>query len=90
MIHRHPLVAFFALAYALTWWVYPLLYLSPLLGLLGMFGPALAAILVTALTEGRAGVGLLLRRVWHWRVPLPWWAVSLGLPALLSGVAALL
>ena len=90
MIRRHPLVAFFVLAYLLTWWVYPLLFVSPLIGLLGLFGPALAAILVTGLTEGRAGVGVLLRRLVHWRVPLPWWAAALGLPALLSLVAALL
>ena len=38
---RHPLVAYFVLAYALTWWIYPLLQFSPLLGLLGLFGPAL-------------------------------------------------
>jgi CAAX protease family protein len=90
VIRRHPLVAFFVLAYVLTWWVYPLLFLSPLIGLLGLFGPALAAIIVTGVTEGRAGVGVLLRRLVHWRVPLPWWAVALGLPAVLSLVAALL
>jgi hypothetical protein len=33
------------------------LFLSPLIGLLRLFGPALAAILVTAATEGRSGVG---------------------------------
>ena len=90
MIRRLPLVAFFVLACALTWWVYPLLFLSPLIGLLGLFGPALAAIVVTAATEGRAGIGALLRRVVHWRVPLRWWMVALGLPALLSLLAALL
>ena len=90
MIRRRPLVAFFVLAYALTWWVYPLLFLSPLIGLFGLFGPALAAIIVTGVTDGRAGVGVLLRRLVHWRVPLPWWVAALGLPALLSLVAAVL
>ena len=47
MVRRFPLVAYFVLAYALTWWVYPLLRFSPLLGLFGLFGPALAAIIVT-------------------------------------------
>jgi membrane protease YdiL (CAAX protease family) len=89
-VRRYPLVAFFVLAYALTWWVYPLLSISPLIGLLGLFGPALAAILVTAATDGRAGVRALLRRAVHWRVPLPWWLLALGLPALLSLVAAVL
>ena len=39
-VRRHPLVAFFVLAYALTWPVIPLVSLSPLLGFPGLFGPA--------------------------------------------------
>ena len=69
MVKRHPLIAFFVLAYALTWWVYPLLRFSPLIGLLGLFGPALAAIVVTAVTDGRRGVTALLKRAVRWRVP---------------------
>jgi CAAX protease family protein len=90
MVRRFPLTAYFVLAYALTWWVYPLLRFNPLIGLLGLFGPAVAAILMTAATEGWAGVRALLRRVVRWRVPLPWWAVALGLPAVLSLMAGLL
>ena len=63
MIRRFPLVAYFVLAYAFTWWVYPLLRFNPLIGLLGLFGPALAAIVVTAVTDGRPGVRALLGRV---------------------------
>ena len=55
MVRRFPLIAFFVLAYALTWWVYPLLRFSPLIGLLGLFGPALAAIVVTASLTVAAG-----------------------------------
>ena len=88
MVKRHPLIAFFVLAYALTWWVYPLLRFSPLIGLLGLFGPALAAIVVTAVTDGRRGVMALLKRTVRWRVPLPWYLVALGLPAALALLAA--
>ena len=77
MVRRFPLVAYFVLAYALTWWVYPLLRFNPLIGLLGLFGPALAAILVAALTEGRPGVRALLSRIVRWRVPIPGtWSLS--------------
>ena len=88
LVRKHPLIAFFVLAYLLTWWIYPLLKVSPLLGIVGLFGPALAAIIVAALTEGKAGVKALLSRAVHWRVGLPWYVVALGLPTLLSLVTA--
>ena len=55
-MRKHPLIAFFVLAYLLTWWIYPLLKFSPLLGILGLFGPALAAIIMAAVTGGKSGV----------------------------------
>lgn len=88
MVRKFPLIAYFVLAYALTWWVYPLLRFNPMIGLLGLFGPAIAAIVVTALTEGRPGVRALLSRVVRWRVPVPWYVVALGLPAALALLAA--
>ena len=54
---------------------------NPLIGLLGLFGPAIAAIVVSAATEGLPGVRALLSRVVRWRVPVPWYLVALGLPA---------
>ncbi len=89
VIHQ-PLIAFFILAYALTWWVYPLLRFSPLIGLFGLFGPALAAIVITHVTDGRRGVKALLGRTVRWRVPLPWYLVALGLPAAAALLAAAL
>ena len=82
-----PLIAFFALAYALSW----LILVPAGLGLLpdsagilanlAPFGPAVAAFVVTALTAGRAGVGQLLRRMAHWRVGVRWYLlVLLGVP----------
>jgi uncharacterized protein len=84
MVRRHPLIAFFVLAYPLTWWIYPLLKFSPLLGLFGLLGPALAAIIMAAVTGGKAGVKALLSRVVRWRVGLPWYVIALGLPTVLS------
>ena len=84
MVKRHPLIAFFVLAYLLTWWVYPLLQFLPLLGLLGLFGPAVAALIVAAVTDGRGGVRELLLRTVRWRVAIRWYAIALVLPALLA------
>jgi uncharacterized protein len=50
-----------------------------------------AALFVTWASEGRAGLRILLRRAFHWRVS-PWWwlTVLLGLPTLTVGLALLL
>jgi len=90
-IKRHPLVAYFMLAYALAWMLIPLVVsVSVAFGLLALFGPAIAAISVTGVVEGRAGVKQLLRRAVQGRVGLKWIAVALGLPILLSTTVVVL
>jgi membrane protease YdiL (CAAX protease family) len=94
IVKRHPVIAYFVLAYVLTWWMFPLLQYQPLLGLVGLFGPALAAIILAAVLNGRPGVNALLMRVVRWRVGVRWYVIALGGPALLAlaaaGVAVLL
>jgi membrane protease YdiL (CAAX protease family) len=87
-VKRHPLVAFFVLAYALTWPLIPLVTVSPLWGFWALFGPALAAVIVAALTDGRLGLRELLGRLVRWRVGARWYAVALGLPMVLALTAA--
>ena len=87
-VKRHPLVVFFALAYALTWPLIPLVSVSPLLGFPALFGPALAAVIVSALTDGKPGLRDLLGRLVRWRVGARWYAVALGLPVVLALTAA--
>lgn len=93
---RHPLVAFFGLAYALTWMlVAPILISQRGFGLLALpdalllvlflvttfVGPLPAALIVTGMTEGRAGLRMLLRRMVQWRVGLVWYLIPiLGYP----------
>jgi membrane protease YdiL (CAAX protease family) len=86
-VRRRPLLTFFVLACALSWWP-ALLYAAgwspqPIAG----FGPFLAALAVLALLEGRAGIGRLLRSMVRWRVPRWAYAAAFGLPVLASGVA---
>lgn len=54
---------------------------SPWTGLLNLgmtlVGPTLAAFLMTAVTQGRAGIRQLLRRYVLWRVGIPWYLVVL-------------
>jgi membrane protease YdiL (CAAX protease family) len=84
-----PLVAYFVLAYALSWIIlvpagFGLLPDSAsVLAWLAPFGPAVAAFIVTALTGGRPAVRQLLRRLVQWRVGVRWYLlVLLGIPLL--------
>src|ERR671913_1100075 len=87
-VKRHQLVAFFVLAYALTWPLIPLVTVSPLWGFPALFGPALAAVIVSAVTDGRPDLRDLLGRLVRWRVGARWYAVALGLPMVLALTAA--
>ena len=44
-----------------------------------VFVPALLAIVLTALSEGKNGVGALLRKLFQWRVAFKWFVVTLAL-----------
>jgi membrane protease YdiL (CAAX protease family) len=81
LLRRHPLVTFFVLAFALAWWIW-LLYAFDItfLGPIFALGPFLAAIIVTVLTGGKAGLKALLSRMVRWRVGLRWYAATLGIP----------
>jgi membrane protease YdiL (CAAX protease family) len=103
---RHSLTAFFVLAFFISW----VLWLPALLGhfrngaelqertlflFLGSFGPALAALLVTAGSNGASGVRALLgqlspgRVLFHWYLIALYGFLALGLTAiLLFGVAS--
>jgi uncharacterized protein len=93
LLGRHPLAAYFAIALAGTWLaVLPLLLGADGLGLfgyrfgeagilfaiLGTFtGPLLAALTITGVTKGRAGVRALFDRVRQWRVGAGWYLMAL-------------
>jgi membrane protease YdiL (CAAX protease family) len=90
LIRRHPLATYFVLAFAMAWWTWPLVLLNPKSSPMLPWSPIFAAIIVLALTEGRAGIGALLRSTFRWRVKPIWYAAALGIPfALWAGAAAL-
>src|SRR5215207_1689298 len=84
LIRGHPLVAFFALAYALTWWASILYAVYPNPFPVFPYGPFLAALIVTGLTLGKGGVKELLSRLVKWRVGLKWYLVAFLLPVVLA------
>jgi len=99
-MRRQPLVAYFLLAFLGTWvTIVPLLLSQRGFGLLVLpdpvllltfflatyTGPFAAALVVTRITTGKAGVRQLLRSVVHWRVGLQWYLLVLfGYPLLFT------
>jgi uncharacterized protein len=89
-VKRHPLITFFVLAFALSWWPIPFYAAGLVPGTIIGFGPFLAALVVLAVVQGKIGVVGLLRRMVRWRVGFRWYAVALLLPVVISGAAAAL
>jgi membrane protease YdiL (CAAX protease family) len=99
-MRRHPLVAYFVLAYAMTWvLVFPLVLQG--LGLtgelvpsgwhaLGALGPISAALVVTAGVGGRPALAEFAGRMLRWRVGTGWFLVSVFSPFLLFALATLI
>jgi len=87
------LVSYFLIAFVFSWLMflpglltyYGVLSLSPLIiqlsAIAGLLGPILSGFIMTAVTEGKPGLGRLLRRIVRWRVGLRWYLFALvGLP----------
>jgi membrane protease YdiL (CAAX protease family) len=83
-LKRHDLAVFLILAFALSWWVWPLVLLNPEGTPLVPFGPLIAAFIVLALTRGWPGVRDLLASMVRWRVGPGWYAVALLLPIVIT------
>ena len=84
-IKRHPLGAYFVIAYAISWGIWAPLVVgvqggsagATLLIMAGGFGPALAGLKVAWICEGRGGVRRWAGRILRWRVALGWYLVVL-------------
>jgi len=95
LISKYPLITFFFLAFLFTWIAVIPLLLNPSLPIqpfqiLGaLAGPTLAAVIVTAATQGRRGLGAFFKRYLQWREGLIWWLfVLFGILIALTLVAA--
>ena len=88
-VRRHPLGAFYLLTFALSWtsWVPDMLAGGHRSHFPGLLGPAIAAIVITGLTRGRAGLRDLGSRMRRWRVPARWYLAAAA-PLLVAVAAA--
>jgi membrane protease YdiL (CAAX protease family) len=87
LIMKYPLAVYFGLAYAFSWAMVALIPVSFVFALLALFGPALAAIIVTAATDGRRGVVEQLRQLTIWRVGVVAYALVIGVPLVIAVTA---
>jgi uncharacterized protein len=83
VIKRRPLPSFFVLAYALSWCAVP--WVGPKLL---PWGPALAAVIVLAMTEGKTGLKDLVSQTGRWRVGFKWYAIAMSIPLIYGLIAA--
>ena len=96
LLARHPLVFYFLIAFVFSWLLflpgvltyYGVLNLSDsvvsVLGITGLLGPILSGFIMTAVTEGGAGIRRWLRRIVRWRVGFQWYLFALiGLPVVM-------
>lgn len=98
-VKQKPLLSFFILAYAISWaFTIPFVYLwkevcnqalKPWLVVFlpGAYGPTIAALLVTALINKKAGLKKLLSKLKLWRVPWIWYGLAVLFPGLLYSLA---
>jgi uncharacterized protein len=75
-IKHHSFAVFVVLAYLLSWWSAPFAE-----GQIIPYGPALAGVIVLAVTAGRPGLRDLWRRITNWRVAWYWYLVGPGMIA---------
>jgi len=86
-VKKYPLIAYFLLAYGLTWIVQIPAAIFPgwpeLLTFLGSFGPVVAAFIVVGLIAGKDGVQQLISPIKKWRVGVQWYLIVLVGPTLM-------
>jgi len=76
-LKRYAILLFFPLAYLLSWWS---VLVPQAHGGILPHGPAMAALILVALTEGRTGLSIWWKRITNWRVNRVWY---LAAPAIL-------
>lgn len=79
---QHEIGTFFIVTFVISWtiWLATAVFApeSGLLFSLGTFGPTVAALGLTAVAEGKAGLLAIWRRLLIWRVGLGWYLFALG------------
>jgi len=84
-VKRHSFITFAVLSYLLSWWSAPFTN-----GQIIPYGPALAAMIVLALTSGKPGLRNWWHRITNWRVTWYWYVIGPGMVASIKAGAYLI
>jgi uncharacterized protein len=88
MLKRHPVLAFYLITFILTlfgtWLTYSVFPGSLWVQWIAAFFPALAALFLTGLLDGKPGVSKLLARLFRWKVHWKWYLAIFLLPVAFS------
>lgn len=86
-VARHELIAFFALAFVLSWYPWIIALARGRTSGPNPLGPLVAALVIAGLASGWPGVRDLLGRIGRGRFGLQWYAVIFGLPIAMCAAA---
>jgi CAAX protease family protein len=86
-LKQHRLVAFFVLAFALSWYPWVIALMRGRTSGPNPLGPLVAGIIVTAIVSGRSGLREFVSRLVRWRVGAKWYAITLAAPVLVCLIA---
>jgi len=89
-LQQHRILAFFVLAFALSWYPWIIALLRGQSTGPNPLGPLVAGIVITAAVAGRIGLSEFLKRITRWRVGARWYAVIFLTPVLLCLLAVAL
>ena len=86
LVEKHHIAMFFILTYIISWGLGASADLIPgwpkMLGLFMVTGPAIGAVIVTAVDKGKDGVEHLLSSITRWRIGFRWYVIVLLGPAI--------
>ena len=87
-LQRHRLVAFFVLAFALSWYPWIIALMRGRTSGPNPLGPFIAGIIIAASVSGRSGLHEFLSRLIRWRFAVRWYVVGFATPVLTCFLAA--
>jgi len=86
-LKQHRLVAFFVLAFALSWYPWVIALIRGRTSGPNPLGPLVAGIIVTAIVSGRSGLREFFSRLVRWRVGVKWYLITFAAPVLICLIA---